>query len=331
MYKKRIQTNKNKYKISNNIYNINEKKKMERCTLDKNGFEATYYPGTLSPEKAIISVSGATCDEKMCTYMCRYLRKSGYNILVLGFYVWKGLHKDLVQIPVDYAEKAVKWLKEEKKIKGIAMTGTSTGAAYTLLAASFIPDIECVIPVVPYDYVPAGTVKEGHSYKAAHKSQYTWHGEDLPYTPIDILDENGMLTWLNTARKTPGYGLRRFMRFGYDEMDKRQLPEARIKVENMHADVLFLAVKNDDRWPSDVAVPRMVKILKEANYPYRVESHIYEKGSHFLFDGIDEAKTSFKLKIKFFAPAETKYPKECNEARQDSFKRILKFIDEWQI
>ena len=64
------------------------------------------------------------------------------------------------------------------------------------------------------------------------------------------------------------YGLRRFMRFGYDEMEKKQFPEARIKVENMHDDVLFLAIKDDDVWPSDVAVPRMLKVLKEANYPY---------------------------------------------------------------
>ena len=28
-------------------------------------------------------------------------------------------------------------------------------------------------------------------------------------------------------------------------------------------------------------------------------------------------------------PAEKKYPKECEEARQDSFLRILKFLEEW--
>ena len=30
-------------------------------------------------------------------------------------------------------------------------------------------------------------------------------------------------------------------------------------------------------------------------------------------------------------PAEKKYPKECEEARQDSFKRILGFIETWEI
>ncbi|MEE0109453.1 MAG: hypothetical protein UEP57_00980 [Oscillospiraceae bacterium] len=33
--------------------------------------------------------------------------------------------------------------------------------------------------------------------------------------------------------------------------------------------------------------------------------------------------------IKCLIPAEKKYPTECEEARQDSFRRILKFIAEW--
>ncbi len=32
----------------------------------------------------------------------RFLRKAGYNVLVLGFYLWEGLPKELVSIPVDY-------------------------------------------------------------------------------------------------------------------------------------------------------------------------------------------------------------------------------------
>ena len=304
---------------------------MERCTLEKNGFEGIYFPGSISPEKAIIAVGGASCDEKTSILMSRFLRNAGYNVLVLGFYLWKGLPKDLIHVPVDYVEKAAKWLKEEKGVKGTAMTGASTGAGYTLAAASLIPEIGCVIPVVPWDYFPAGTVQRGLSFKETHKSQYTWHGKELPYTPIEILDEKGMFWWFNTARKTPGYGLARFMRFGYDIMEKKLLPEARIKVENMHADVLFLAVKDDDAWPSDVAVPRMVKVLEENDYPYRVQWHIYERASHALTDGIDEMKGYAKWAFQHVLPAEKKWPKECAEARQDSFKRILKFIEEWNV
>ena len=119
------------------------------------------------------------------------------------------------------------------------------------------------------------------------------------------------------------------MRYGYDLMENSQLPEARIKIENMHADVLFLAVKDDDAWPSNIAVPRMVRVLKDSDYPYRVEYHIYEKGSHALADGLDKMTGYARFALKHMLPAEKKYPKECEEARRDSFRRILKFLKEW--
>ena len=57
---------------------------MERCTLERNGFEGIYYKGRRSPEKAIIAAGGASCDERSSVYMSRYLRRAGYNVLVLG-------------------------------------------------------------------------------------------------------------------------------------------------------------------------------------------------------------------------------------------------------
>lgn len=36
-----------------------------------------------------------------------------------------------------------------------------------------------------------------------------------------------------------------------------------------------------------------------------------------------------KLLVKTMIPTEKKYPKECEEARQDSSARIIKFIEEW--
>lgn len=296
---------------------------MERCSLEKEGFIANYYSGNYEVDKAIISVGGASCDEKTSIAMAEFLIKEGYNVLVLGFYLWKGLSKNLASIPVDYVEKAVHWLLDKKGVKRIAMTGISTGSAYTLLSASLIPEITCVIPVVPYDHILEGTTTNN---KRMYCSVYTWHGKDISYTPTKFLDM-GMIKWLRSAKKAQGYGLARFMRYGYDQLTPTLIPESRIKTENMNADILLLAVKNDDCWPSDEAVPRIVDNLKITNYAHRVEYHIYEKGSHAL--------TTAKMGLiprtlsKLIIPAEKKYPKECDEARADSVQRILKFLKEW--
>ena len=192
------------------------------CSLEKEGFRGHFYPGWKETNKAIISVGGASCDEKTSIAMSGFLRREGYSVLVLGFYLWKGLNKNLAAIPVDYVEKAVKWLKEEQGIEKIAMTGASTGAGYTLVCASRIPDITCVIPVVPYDYVMEGTDSQN---RRLHCSVYTYHGENVPYTECEMLDR-GMLNWLKMAKNAEGYGIRRFMRFGYDLMEAKLNPDS---------------------------------------------------------------------------------------------------------
>ena len=265
---------------------------MERCTLKDNGFVGIYYPGSISINKAIIATGGASCDEKTSVLMSRFLRNAGYNVLVLGFYMWEGLPQELVSIPVDYVEKAVRWLQEEKGIKGIAMTSASTGAGYTLLAASLIKDISCVIPIVPYDYVMEGTT---NNFKRLGRSVYTWHGKDVAYSPWTLIDQ-GLPRIFWGAVRDKKYGLKRFMRYGYDHNPVTD--ESRILIENMHADVLFLAVKDDDAWPSDKAVERMIKVLEQKDYPYRFEAHIYEKASHALTDGLDEMTGYAKWALK---------------------------------
>lgn len=42
----------------------------------------------------------------------------------------------------------------------------------------------------------------------------------------------------------------------------------------MNADVLLLAAKDDDCWPSDVATKRMIEVLVANNYPHHVEYHM---------------------------------------------------------
>lgn len=298
---------------------------MYKCTLEKEGFIANFYEGNTETNKAVILVGGSFCDEKTAVTMSGYLIKAGYHVLVLGFHYWKGMSKELASIPVDYVEKAVRWLLDKPQIEKIAMTGASTGGGYTLLCASLIPEITCVIPVVPFDYVLEGTTKNN---KRKHCSVYTYHGKDIPYTPTELLDM-GMIKWLNLARKADGYGLKRFMRYGYDRMTPLLEENSRIKVENMNADVLLLAVKDDDCWPSDEAVPRIVKKLEAVNYSHRLEYHIYEKGSHALCDGFENVSASIKFMMKFMLPAEKKYPKECDEARKDSTRRILEFLKKW--
>ena len=290
--------------------------------LEEDGFRAIWFEGKENRDKVIIYMSGAGINEKITIDASKYLRDAGYSVLCLGFYLWDGLPKEMWRIPVEYVERAVAELKQNGFQK-IAIHGISTGAGYALLCASFIPDISCVLAVVPYDYVMEG-VKNG--IFSQNCSVYTWRENDVPYSKFGILHKN-LLKEFITFFKLKNYDMIHMMRYAYDVSEHAEVN--RIKVEKMHADVLLLGVEADDCWPSDAAVPRMEKILKNTGYPYRVKAHVYEKASHLLGCELPQISKFMKMIVRNMFVAEKKWPAECEKARKDSMMQILAFLQDW--
>ena len=85
----------------------------------------------------------------------------------------------------------------------------------------------------------------------------------------------------------------------------------------------------DDCWPSDEAVPRMEKILKEAGYPYRYKATVYEKGSHLLCGDLSGSPEYLKS-MKKILQAEYVDQDACNKGRNDSMKEALDFLEGWK-
>jgi dienelactone hydrolase len=271
-------------------------------------------------------MTGSDGNEKMAVEGSKLFIEQGYSVLTLGFYKWKGLPKNMWSIPVEYVERAARWLLSYKNnLAGkVGIIGTSTGAAYALLCASLLPEITCVIAASPYDHILEGAIPG--KYVRARKSTYTYKGNDVPFTPIDIIERVKILK--AEAKKNPDYGLVRSMRYGYDRIVPT--PESRIKVENINGRVLLLAPENDDMWPSEAATRRMEKVLKENNFPHKYECIIYDKASHFLGNiNLKNLPIKYWFAAKFMLPAEKKYPLECEQARVDSANQMLAFLEQW--
>ena len=202
------------------------------------------------------------------------------------------------------------------------MFGISAGAKYAITAASLLPDISLVIASSPFDY----TTEAFKGTKALNQSTFSFRGKPLPYDPTVTLHRNIISVLCRTALNKK-YGMRRILRGCYEE--NVQTEEARIKVENMHADFLMQCPGYDDCWPSDEAVPRMMKILKEADYPYRYKATVYEKGSHLLCADLSDSPDYLKS-MKKILQAEYTDQNACNKARYDSMQEALAFLEEWE-
>ena len=297
---------------------------MKTFLLKEDGFCGTFYKGTKYFEKAIIFMSGSGISQKQAQLSASFLVKQGYSVLVLGFYKWRGLPREMFGIPVEYVHSAINWLLsyQEQRIKKIAIIGTSTGAGYALLCSSLLMEISCVIAISPFDHVMEGVDRK---FRKTDRSTYTYKGQDITFTPNTLLS-NSILSLLRQARNNKKYTLRRIIRYFYDM--NPPIPSSRIKIENMKADILIIAAQDDDMWPADEAASRMEEILLKFNYPYRVKSIVYEKASHLL-GYIPTLNLLNKILVKTTIAAEKNYPKECENARKDSVQQILLFLAEW--
>lgn len=294
----------------------------EELTIRKNGFAAIYQEGCKHKDTVIIRVGGSGASRERVIASGKFLVDAGYSVLFLGYYLWKDQQDIISEIPIDYVEKAIVWLKEKTgnpNLK-IGMTGISQGASYTLACASNLSEIRSIALASPFDYVMEGNT---NSFKPTGHSSYTFHEKELPYTKWKILETSTPMLLLQIIRDK-NYGISRMLRYGYDKNGVWE--PSRIPYEEMKADVLLLASKDDDCWPADLAVERIVKRLKESHYPYVVENHIYEKGCHNMGGNMDIDSKHGK-KLKRLMKAWKDHPEDCIKCIEDSKERILDFFD----
>ena len=296
----------------------------ERYDLKKDGFCGRWFEGTTEREKVVIAIPGTGTAEENMMKLLGYIPKAGFSMLVIGHSVWNDeLPSDPVQVPLDYVEKAISVLKEDG-FEHIAMFGVSFGARYDLICASMFSDIEVVISAAPYDYI---TESVKGITKPLNCSTITYKGKDLPYIDVEVLHHNiiGGFIKLLFAK---GYGLGNMMRWGYDSCIEEE--RARVLCENITADVLLLAPAVDDCWPSDVAVPRIEKRIKDAGKVKRLRTVIYPNASHIIALDLD-ATPDRKKKMQSMLKMEKNDPAACDKARRDSMNEVISFLREWDI
>lgn len=127
---------------------------MERTELERDGFLGCFFSGTRRPDMAVIRAGDLNESMEQALESSQFLIDAGFTVLVLCLCP-EGRRS---AVPAEYAEHAVKWLRERlgENIR-TAMTGTSGGALYTLTCACFIPEIVCAAVCSPFDHMMEGT------------------------------------------------------------------------------------------------------------------------------------------------------------------------------
>jgi dienelactone hydrolase len=190
----------------------------------------------------------------------------GYAALALAYFRAEHLPADLLRIPLEYFETALRWLRAQPAVdpERLAVTGASRGGELALLLGSRYPELMAVIGNVPssvvYGGVAAAPEAEGHMQPA-----WTYRGEGIPFM------KSGRGAVVEQGRVSTGEPLPLTPMFLRTLEDAEQVRAASIPVERINGPVLLVSGVEDAMWPSSTFSNLVIERLEEHRF-----SHAHE-------------------------------------------------------
>src|SRR5699024_11767743 len=149
---------------------------IKRKDLREDGLVGTFFYHEENEARPTIIVLGGS-EGGLRHSNAALLASHGFNSLALAYFATENLAKKLVQIPLEYIEKAIHWLENQSQVdpKNLGMIGTSKGGELALLSASLFPSIKALV-----GYTPSGIVYPGLGASPA-QSSWQYKGKEIPF------------------------------------------------------------------------------------------------------------------------------------------------------
>ena len=229
------------------INRIRQPEDIKTVSLAEDGLVGQFYiPGGEGPYPTLIILGGSGGGVSLEKAIM--LASHGYATLALAYFGVPPLPEALSEIPLEYFETAIGWLKSQEVVNEdrIGVLGTSRGGELALLLGATFSDLRAAV-----GYVPSGVVMRN--------------------TPTTLLGERS--AWTYQGNPIP---------FANNYVGVASLKTAAIPVEKINGPILLISGRDDQVWPStrlsEVAIGR----LEEHNHPYPYEHLIYEDAGHLI-------------------------------------------------
>lgn len=235
-----------------------------------------YTPATPAPHPAVVVLNGSgggINEARAALFASR-----GYAALALGYFGAPGLPDYLSEIPLEYFERALRWLRDAVQPPGgfVAVSGHSRGGELALLLGSLYPQaVSAVIAYVPSSVVHS-VLNAGKPGAGRFGPAWTRAGK-----PLDHVWENNAAQDWSIVDSLPE-PRRQAQAFVSAHEDAAAVLRARIPVERIAGPVLLLSAGDDGYWPSTRYAGEVARALNAAGHPYPVEYLNYPDAGHAL-------------------------------------------------
>jgi len=197
--------------------------------------------------------------------------------LALGHFAVEGRPRGLVNIPLEYFETAIGWMRAQKWFDSrlLAVWGASRGGELALLLGATFPEINAVAAWVPSGVLfwALGRAEPGDTRPHA---AWTFRGRALPY-----LQENNTRGDPPPAC-TPGRAVAYTPFYRGQLRDARAVERATIPVEKIHGPVQLVSGLDDQMWPSSDLADIALRRLETHRHPFPFRHLKYPEAGHTI-------------------------------------------------
>lgn len=281
---------------------------MKKIPVREEGLVGTlFYSG--APSSAIIVLGGSSGGIKESR--AELLAACGFATLALAYFACEHLPPALKQIPLEYFEKAIRFLQEKEGIERIGIWGGSRGAELALILGTLFPEqIQAIAAIVPSSAVYGAFPDLG-------APAWTLRGQPIapnaPFVPPSTLSGDDEQTAIAAAP---------FFLQGME--DKEAFFKSAILVEKIRCPLLLISAEDDQMWPSSLFAKQIVERLKAHGSPIACTHISYPRVGHA--PGLGTAGLHPILK-KWLAYGGR--PKENAAAAQDWWEKTAAFFKEY--
>ena len=227
------------------------------------GLVATLHlPKVPGPRPAVIVLGGSDGGLASANVFGEPLASSGFVALCLAYFAMDGLPLNLSEIPLEYFNHAIDWLRVHPAVDGdrVAVFGSSRGGEAALLVGASFPAIKAVVANVPSHVVWQGA----NADPAIKTSSWSLGGEGLP--------------WASFVTPRVGTTWRDWFEAGLSSAPA----DAAIPVERINGAVLFVTGTADGIWPCSDMVDLAMARLRQHRFPFYTEHARYEGAGHAI-------------------------------------------------
>lgn len=294
---------------------------VSRTEVRDDGLFATLFrPAGGTPRPAVIVVpgSGGGVPEANASLLASH----GFVGLALAYFRAGHLPEALADIPLEYFETAIRWLRRHEAVAGqpLGAMGGSRGGELALLLGAMFGQIRAVVGNVPSGVVHAG-ISGGSLTERYRRPAWTWKGK----TVLPFLSSRDAAQMEEPAPSDEPLALTpRFLR---TLADRGAAEAAEIPVERINGPVLLISGQDDQMWPSPVLADIAMKRLARHHHPFPYTHLSYPGAGHIIGPpGLPATVTASLHPLAGRALAYGGNPKDNAAAAADSWPKVLAFF-----